>query len=495
MRKYAAGIAAGLLALVFLHIACSLGNPPGTIEDDAIQIMLARSLRHGAFALPDAGGVPMTDPLPGLAFLMMIPVWLVEPHWGLLRFAELLAAVAVPLLTWRLALRFLTPGEAAAAGLLTALCPCILRHSGLVIPDVFLLALSLVLVLNLERARTVKGLGLLAAGAALASLLRPQGALLAPCLALALLPKLKGKKAAAFLAASLAPLAAWSLRNRLVASTVTGYMVNWRSQVAILGDPAHQINHAARLVSQFFAEGLLGMDDFHWKLKLAAGLFLLVLSAAGARRLLRRDPTASQVFVLSAYPILLLALHMTWLAVQTRYAILLAPFVWILAVAGASVRPLPRDAKVVLAAFLSPILLRMDAGLAEGSLSRQFAFQARTMRWLRENTPASAGVESLEFNSVLLLTKRRALPPSLESRDAAGWLAAAGANGISFLHVDRTFTSGGFLPPKAAFVAARLESWARQAPGVALAYEDLEEGTAVYALPSSTFSGKPSRTP
>ncbi|MDE2143243.1 MAG: hypothetical protein KGJ84_12615, partial [Elusimicrobia bacterium] len=113
----AAAAAAGAAAL---HAAASLRTPLGAASDDALHLLLARNLAAGGFAVPDAAGVPVTDPLPGFAFLISAPEALFSPHWGLLRGVTLLAAGALAYLAWRLARRLSGGAAGWAAFLLIA---------------------------------------------------------------------------------------------------------------------------------------------------------------------------------------------------------------------------------------------------------------------------------------------------------------------------------------------------------------------------------------
>lgn len=472
---------AAVLGIVLLYGIASLGNPVGTIEDDAVQIMLARSLRHGSFALPDAQGVPVTDPLPGLSALLLIPVWLLEPRWGLFRALGLLSTATTVALTWLLARRLLSKAGALAAALLVALNQVLVGHAGLVMPDIPLLALSLILIAALPAAESVPGLMLLGLGAAWAGLLRPQGALLAVCLAAAAAHRHGFRRAAAFYLPAFLPLAAWMLRNRFWAGTLTGYAVNWRSQVALLGEPAFQADHAARLFAAFFGEGLLALTDWPFAARLIGAAAALVLAGVGAARLMRKDP--ERVFTMAAYVILLLALHLTWVPVQPRYAILMIPFLWIFLIAAAE--PFLQGRAVLaltLLIFLGGTALKIDIDHAQASLGKSASFQPGTVGWIKEHTLPAARFESFKYNSLSLCSGRAAIPPPLEIENAEQWFASARANQIDYLHLETVFNPGGFLPPNVRFLAANLEKWARANPNVSEVYRNPEEKTLIFRL-------------
>ncbi|MBI4677580.1 MAG: glycosyltransferase family 39 protein [Elusimicrobia bacterium] len=494
----AAALAAGM------HAAVSLGNPVGLIEDDSVQILLARSLRHGAFALPDANGVPISDPLPGLALLLMAPAWLVEPNWHPLRAVSLLSLAVAVFFAWRLGRRLLPePWPAIAAGL-TALSPVLVRHAGLVLPDIPYLALTLI-ALDLGTSRGTPGVVLAGLAASLAALVRPHGAFL--CLALAAgLPCsspaapeapiarsgtagrlfLKGKRARGLIfLASLVPLILWLARNKLVAGVSTGYAVNWRMQAALLGDLGAQLSHAIGLLSSFFGGGMAGITRPAW-LGLAAGALVAASAAFGAARLMQsRREEQPLVFSMAAYAIMLLALHLTWSPEDSRYAIPLTPLAWLF-VCGAVQRSASNGRSPMLGQGLLMLLalsaLWMDARLVRAGLHRNRSYQPETMEWLRRNTPPGARIESLKYNTVMLLTGRMALPPPLHLSGPAEWAAASRAAGVALLHVEDSFRPGGFVPPGAADIGAAIGAWARAAPGVRLAYRNASEGASVFEL-------------
>ncbi|MBI5623904.1 MAG: hypothetical protein HY924_09010 [Elusimicrobia bacterium] len=476
-------------ALLCLHLAASKGNPVGLIEDDSVQVLLARSLRHGGFALPDAQGVPVSDPLPGYAALLLGPVWLAEPRWGLLRGVPLAAMVLAVFFTWRLGWRLLpAPWPLAAAGL-TALSPVFVRHSGLVLPDIPYLALTLMALDLGTRSGSWALTGCAWAAAAWAGLIRPHGGLLCLALAAGALATPGRRRQGAFLLSSLAPLGLWLLRNKLAAGVSTGYAVNWRSQVALLGEPGAQGSHALAVIASFFGDGLAGAQAPGW-LVLAAGLALASCAAWGAGRLMTssREETPL-VFAMAAYTVLVLVLHLTWSPEDSRYVIPLAPLVWLFAASAiGSLSPSDRPAQAWLGraalALLALAALRQDARLVSASLTRPASYQARTMEWVRLNSPPDAVVESLKFNTVMLLTGRQCLPPPLGSSGPREWVETSRQAGVTHIHVEHSFLPGGFVPAGARDMGALIGAWAESSLGAPV-FRDDAEGASVFAIPSA----------
>ncbi|MBI4677581.1 MAG: hypothetical protein HY748_08360 [Elusimicrobia bacterium] len=479
-------VAAACLGAAALHHLSSRRLPVGAFNDDAFFILLSKSLRRGFFGLPD--GAPVTDPLPGFPALLMLPSWLVEPRWHLLKPLLLACAALAVFLTWRLARRFLPDAWALACGLLVALNPVLVGLDGIVIPDIPYLALSLALFLGAQEVCGKPGqvrwpiLVCLAGGAALAALMRPQGALLALCLGLAVCILAGRTPALVFTAGALAPLAAWMGRNLLVDRTVTGFVSSWKSQFFLFEEPGRQAVHFVRLVGSVFGEGLVGAaGSLTWSA--AAGFACLGLAGFGAVRLVRERKGAVAA-AMASYVIMVLALHSTWPLTESRYLLPMLPMVCILILAGArhwlGRRPLAAAALLALPALAS---LRYDLAFARRGLQGRPAFEPETMAWLRRNTPKDARIESLSFHCVQLFAERRAVPPGLTVYDRDTWVASALVRGVDYLHVSAELSSGEFSYPSLAYLKEpALERWARSTPYAAELYSHPREATRVFRI-------------
>lgn len=481
MSRGRALLAVGLAVLAVYALA-ALGAPVGIVEDDAMHILLARALRHGAFALPDASGLPVNDPLPGFAALLTLPVLLIDPRWGLLRFLGLISAAAAVFFTWRLARRFLGETEALAAVLLTALNPLLVGRAGLVLPDLPFLALSLVLFGSMPAAASVSGTLLLAAGAAAASLLRPQGALLVVSLGAGIWAARGWRRAAAFLLPASAPLALWTLRNALLTTAASGYVSNLSAEAAGLAEPRAGIAHAVGLLAAAGGDGLLALAGLPAPWLAAAGLAALLTAGAGTVRLLREREDA-RIYAVACYGILLMAQHLVWTPLEPRYVMLFLPFAWILILAAAAaLTGRARAAAAVALGVLLVLCLRADLTLAKAGLRGSAEFQPATMAWLREHTPAEARVASLEWASVDLLSGRRALVPALDAASRDAWLAWSLRQQVGYLHVVSSFPAGGYYPGPARRLAENLESWAASSPYAREVFRSADEETAVFRI-------------
>ncbi|MDD5655879.1 MAG: glycosyltransferase family 39 protein [Elusimicrobia bacterium] len=476
-----AGLVLAGLLLAAVYITAARGAPVGSVGDDALHIILARSLSHGSFSWPDATGLPVAEPLPGLAWLLCLPIRLLAPRWDLLRLAGLAAAATALFFFWRLAARLLGRRDGAWALLLLAANPLFVRRTTLVLPDMPFLAVSLYLCATLDRPSSRGRLLLAAALAGWAAVLRPLGFLLPAALAAAIGWRDGWRRAGLFLAAALAPFALWTARSQFAVTETSGYLDNFASQTARLASPRALAEHAGAMLANFFGAGVLGLELLGAPLRALLGAAALILAGWGARRLMRGEG-ARPVFVLTACAAGIVCVHLDWLSASPRYALALLPAGWLLIVAGA--REILRGRRtrdavllVFLAAALLPNLLQ-----ARANLRGPAKFLPETMAWIRSHTPKDAVFESPACQAVVLLGGRRAhIPgPAADTRDR--WLAETLSLGTGYLHIDERFRPDGFQPSGMTFVLANLNRWAESSPYVERVYRNAAEGSTIYRI-------------
>ena len=467
--------AAGAAAL---HVCAALGAPVGAATDDALHLLLARNVLAGAFAVPDAAGVPATEPLPGFALLMALPVRLLAPHWALLRGAALLAALALAVLAWRLGRRLSGDAAGWAAALLVAANPVLAAWAGVALPDIPFAAVSMGAFLLL--ARDEPPLPGLIALAALAALLRPQGAVLAAALAAGVGFRGGPKRAAAVLAGALAPLSLWLLRGHFLTGSATAYIEDWR-RLQALGDTS--ILFRAATLAAGLGRGLFGEIS---PLAALLGLGLAGAAAAsGALRLWRARSPGARAVVLSAvvYGTGLAALHVGWRTWDSRYVLpFLAPALPLWAAAFAGLYEKKREnALVLLLLAAAPGLWGVVSYAAEGVSSPRSEIFPVAAAWIRENVPAGGAVITTEPFLIALTTGRRAYsPPAAPSREL--WLDALRAAGVRCVLVHRQAARPAFVAPEDRTPMTDFDDWAVPSPPLTLAYADDAEDVLLLRL-------------
>ena len=472
-------VAAAVLLIAAFYVLAARRLPVGIYNDDAANVLLARSISHGSYSFPGGLGAP-EEFLPAFPLLLVVPAWLVQPHWNILRAIPFFFAILCLFLTWRLARRFLSDEAAAAAVLLTALNPAFVTFSGLVLPTLPYLALSLALIDAAGSDEGRASFWRLTAGASLAPLLRPQGAVLIGCLALAQWHRRGLRRAGAFLSLAFLPAIAWTVRNHLNAGSSKDYVDTWRGQIAAVGKTP-LLERTAHLLSEIFGFAFLRISST-LAVEAVCGAAALLLALYGAATLLnKRDD--SRVFVLAAYTGGLVFLHMTWKWIDARYVVPIIPLLWIVIIAAVtSLLQNRRAPQVALLAIFIGLALPMDASFARRGL-HGVQFQPETMAWIRENVPASARLASMQHYAVTLLTGR-------ECTMQGGIFVAAPTQTstpfnprVGYLHLmlpragDEFALTGipdGYQPDFARWLDTR--------PELTQAYHNLDEGALIYRM-------------
>jgi hypothetical protein len=477
-RRLAA--AAVVVSVAALYLVSARRLPVGVLNDDAANILLARSLAHGRYAFPGGLGAPEQF-LPLFPVLLVVPAALAAPHWELLRLVPLAFAALALFLAWRLARRFLSDEAAAAAVLLTALNPVLVGLGGLILPYLPYLALSLALIDGAGARPTNRNFAWLTSGAALAPLLRPHGALLVALLALSLWRQRGRLHAGAFFVLSLLPSAAWAIHNRR-AGVSDDYIGIWRGQLAALGGASSLIHRGSEMLLKMFGEGFILIPELPRWGQYVLALGTLSAALAGAVRLLKKnaDPRA---FVLSSYAAGVILLHLTWKWIGNRYIIPLVPLLWILIVAAAA--PLLRKRRflgwALLAVFVA-LPLRFERIYALNGLDGDARFEPKTMAWIQGNVPAGARLESVKDYTVALLTGHPCSPQRVVVH-AGEWLQHAERDGVDYLHLQLPRPNDEFgvadLPDAYQPFFARWLGATNETPEV---YRALDEGAMIFRV-------------
>ena len=478
IRRLASALTVLLIAA--LYVASARRLPVGVLNDDAANVLLARSLSRGHYTFPGGFGAPEQF-LPVFPALLVVPTLLVAPRWGLLRAVPLAFAALALFLAWRLARRFLSDEAAGAAVLLAALNPVLVGLVGLVMPYLPYLALSVALIDGVGARPTRRSFALLTAGAALAPLLRPHGAVLVAMLALAIWHQRGWRRAGAFFFLALLPSAAWALHNRHAGVVSLDYIGTWRAHLASLGGGASLFERVSQILLKMFGEGFIVIPELPRLGQYALALGTLALALVGAFRLLKKrdDPRA---FVLSGYTAGVIFLHLTWKWIGNRYMIPLVPMLWILIVAA--VAPLLRKRRplgwALLAVFVA-LHLRFERIYALNGMDAEPQFEPETMAWIRANVPASARLESVTDYTVALLTGHPCSPQAIVVH-AGEWLVLAERNKIDYLHLQLPRPNDEFaggLPDAYQPFFARWLGGTKEAKEV---YRDFDEGAMIFRI-------------
>ncbi len=479
MKRRLAWSLGAAAALLLLHGVAARRTAFGAASDDALHALLARNLWSGAFAVPAPDSPPASEPLPGFALLMMLPVRLIGTHWELLRLPALLWSVALVGFVRAAALRATRSAAAAnAAAVLAALNPVLVGWAGVGVPDVPFAAVCAAALWELGAPKpSAYGLAALAAAG---SLLRPEGVAL---LAVAILLAGRRAKAAerAALGAAALPSALWFLRNRLTTGAFSGYFSNARGLSALNAGRVSALGHAWSLWEKTGGWGILGWPA--GTLAATGTALLASVCAFGALRLLDGNESQKNVGrgalgLVAGWALL----HLSFFAWQSRYVLSALPAVCALAAAGLA--PLfqrrPQAAAVALALALLPALRRDLAFAADGADSPRAALWPNTARWLDAHVADDECVAGLEPYLAALTTSRRVcLLQTAASRE--DWLAGLRRRDARWILV-RASSPRGFTDEAGGRLLAEFDAWAVAAPPLQPAFRDDAEGAVVLRL-------------
>lgn len=470
-----------LAAAVLLQILTALATPIGHLNDDAVYLLLARALWRGTYVLPNGLNFPVTSYWPGAPLLWLLPVHVFEPRWGWCRLVALACSWTALGLTWRLARRRLPAAWAAAALLFVAWNPVFLRHAGVCSSDMPFLVLSLAAFCALpDRGR--RKIGTLEFAAAAACLTRPEGVLLAASLALTVGWREGLGRAAALLAAALAPLGAWLAYNRLVSGKLSDYLPQLvHTHLPSLWDGTSQLGHAVDVCAGLFGHALLGLPLVSKPALAVAGLLALSVAGLGAARRLRRqdDP---HLLAVAAYAWSVIVLHLLWWQVFDRYVLSLLPLLWILiliALKDDVPKPRQRWLLVPAAAFL---ILRIVLTVQALPPRRTAEPEPETMAWIRANVPESSLIQSAIGPSIMLWTGRRAINLIDNAPYRDHWLAICLHNHVEYFVLDENPMRWYLNPPNLQELLRTFHDRVRSSRYISECFRSPGEKTAVYRL-------------
>lgn len=416
--------------------------------------------------------------------LLAVPDWILEPHWGWFRLAGLISAWMLIYFTWRLAREAARLSGAVFLIILVSLHPMVVRYIGAVVPDLPYAALSMALFWQFSQEPKGSRLWILAAGCAIASLLRPYGCLLGVSIAVAIGFENGFWQGLWFSVAGLAPIAAWSLRNRLIAGTASGYLQHWRSQAPFLESPAAALGHSLLLARAFFAAGTLNLFGFPNMILSAVGCGVLAVVAFGIRDLVK-EKKRPWALAAALYLILMLCLHETWRFVELRYILPLLPLIWIFLFAG--LRWMIERHRIPMALAFIAIVgsgLWIDGLILRRGDMKHTTQLSQTMEWIREHTPASAHFQAINAAQVWLMTGRPAASPPWTVDSQETWMAVSLRDGSQYLLACPYYHVTAYADDSAEWILRHLDGWARASPSVREVYRNQAEGTAVFHLPA-----------
>lgn len=457
----------------------------GAFTDDTEYVLRAQPPgMHAALAPGRAPGFP----------LFLTPfVRMAAPHWSDLKLVSVALTLGSGALTWLLFAPWLDAAGGAALAALFALNPVTAEYSGTVMTEpcyLFFTLLAFLLLKRLLERDTAAEAWFLGFLTAWISLVRNEGAVLFPAIAVGLLVQRRPRALARFCTAAL--IAALAIRAGF--SNLTGnYLFLWKAQFARTG-AFELIGRAVTAFLRALSEVALPLAPLSSRPR--AEFFRGVLTAAlagligfGIRRFWRqRVPSRAMLVSLALYAALYGLVHCLWAAIELRYLVPLLPFVLFALLGGAAA--LPRSVQAAALAALMGAYAWQNVGLLRQTYSpgrpADTKLPRETLDWIVVHTPADSVVMEKGLKTMLYTGRRSRF--ALPAKDIEEFRFALLRSGVDFVLSQRLVapqiaqTSRSGLGTEEELWSTNriwLSRWPQAFPR---AYVNSEEQTTVYAV-------------
>jgi len=466
----------------------------GKEHDDALYVWAALALHYGEYRYFFAPGRPPIDMTPGLPALLCPVAAVFGAHLWAYQIALWALLALTNVAVWFWLKRRHPPPVALCLALLFALNPLTLARAGVVMPEAPALFVSLLVLLALEKPAGGAGLG---AGTLIGYLIRPA--------ALPLFAAVWGRLAMARLWRALAlsvliPVlgaAAWaSWTRRAGGMQESRELSRFYSRDAGARGVEIAAFNAARGTESLGATLLpLRWADNAGPARAAGGVLLLLTAAGLLRALKRKDPDPAVLFLIAGA-----VMHLFWPWWYDRYLLTWLPFILSFAVLG-----LPAKARAhpkFLGAALGAALAAQFAWQGRFSLGKEAGAEpplAATYGWIRGHLPTNGAVASAYYGRDALYAARpfRSLPIGATPAETWERLTAARVGYVLWYELgDTGFSTAGPSPLADSFNATQdlLRNPALFAP----VFRDPAGGAVLYRLipatPAAPSPGRPARS-
>lgn len=423
----------------------------GIFNDDAFYVLTARDL-VSSDRPPSLLERRPDFPLPGLPLVLAPLIKAVAPHWTELEKLSVVATLLAVFFLLRLTRNWMSEGESLTVAALFAFNPVVTKFSGIIMPEPYYTAATLAcfwLMGDLRKAPTdakALGLGFLLGWA---SVLRPEGVLLALGIIGTLLVRFRDGRRLTVMALA---MASWIFVLRIWMVARASPHWEYAGDIAALGTYwQHSFGAGIHFIwPMLWLFGVHAIAPFyvaptpgHHAAVVVASLLFMAALTAGFRSLWKERPAQrDELTAVAVFSGLYLAVHVFWHVAEARYALTVLPFVLVFLVRGLRVTAgrlwgTPRGMHVALA------LLFLYYGVRGGNALRETYWSPnvmnappwRSLAWLRQHTPTHAKTLSPIAATVELYAQRPSMP-EVNAQTSEGYLYALLHWGLDYV-VDR----------------------------------------------------------
>ncbi len=403
-----------LICAAALYAAYLPAFPLGTLNDDAMYVVLAKSLWQGHYTKLSVSTLPpeMIHP-PGYPLFLALFVPLFGSHGVLFQIVSILLTLGACWGVWLLAQRSTSPVARIAIPVLFALNPLLARISGSVMSEPLYIALEVTVFWTFAKcleSQDRRYLWVFSGVLTWTVMVRTSGSilLLAVWAALALTRNARRVWPWALIPGVVSGI--WSLRNHQMVGETSGYLGYWGSLLPhFVANPEVLLDNVVRVSYLTFSYVVAGVELPHNAIGIAMTLvFALTISGLSVygvcRWLSLKTMPQAWVCALALYVVLLFGMQATWTAIAFRYVIPLLPLLLLAMFEGLRWRKVAIGFFVVMGlsyAYLNVVLVGRTWAHPEQSHN---PIPHITFDWMKKNLPAGSTVLYPSLDSLYLHT-------------------------------------------------------------------------------------------
>jgi hypothetical protein len=499
-----------LLAGSLLYLGLLPRLDVGCFNDDAVYVQGAQSLLQGSYLLRQLPQpVPMNHYMPGWPLMLAPFVAPFQPHWAWLKLIPLFLTILSGILLWQGLQPWLVPWARLVVLTLYLFNPTIAQFSGSLMTEPLFLTLTIGSLITLGRLLqrpfpTTRWLlsGLLA----WASLVRPEGILLALAVFLGLAWARRWRTACQVFGIALLVWGAWHARNFALTGSFSNYAGEWRARLLAVSSQNQGeqsfLQGWAQTGQMFWGANVFGLDEMTIIRQRWLGALAMIaaggLSLAGLARLAQRKNRIEEASLLAGatFCLFYVLVHALWLLIDLRFLLPVIPFalIGLTAACAAFVQRWPRTRPAVLAGAVGLFVsyAYQDAAIAHDVTHPVMLNRVprETLAWVQTHLAPESFVFSPIAPVIFLYTGRSAAsyasPADPRDREEFRyWLFKNHMTHVLY----RPFMHLGYppLPNNRQTLWEKSEKWAASRPAAfPLLYHNPAEHTDVYAVPNDS---------
>jgi 4-amino-4-deoxy-L-arabinose transferase-like glycosyltransferase len=420
-----------LVALLLVALALYVAYAPfyyvGFYNDDAVYVLLARSLLAGKYvALYRPGQPPFTLYPPGFPFLLAPVVKATQPHWAWLKLIMIGIAGGNGFLVWKLYQTWLPARFRMWAVALFVCNPSSIFLSSAVMADSFFLTTllaTLLLLIRLIKKRDHTTPWLLGITLGAHILVKSMGVILILPILIATVYASRARDALKTTGTAVVIGGCFFLRNYLLTHKLSEYAAAIHGSLSDVSLFSQLFDNVQRVTYYLFLQSPLGVALPHTPLGISISFLLTAVLLYGIGRAWttwKTGPMPARALCIcgSVYVLLTYGVLSLWTAISSRYTFPALPFLLAFYTLGFAwyyerATPMTRRVGVIVGCLFLLLYARADAMAYKTGLEKSRVPDGRcpmeTWSWINRYVPARASFVNPKAAEVYLYTQRTAV--------------------------------------------------------------------------------------